>query len=377
MPNLVVLGDSIQWGQGLSGADKMSTLLAKAWKQASGEAVVIHSYAHSGADIWDDGQSGIIAIADPTPPQFPLRLPKEDGAILQTRACAATQQERDAIGEIPDEEPYSLRQILDAGQAIGVEADLVLFDAGINDTEVYNLVLPGKDSSAVVKRGRSIEPRVEFCLRKIGELFPKAAVLVTGYYPVVTLQTDLFELLQFTARVVGAAAEEGIQLAGRLAELRDLPALDLSVLSGGMFLGSIPAADSVAGRLLPAGLNPLRPLLRSLAGRSAEWTANVHVALQNATTTYAKDTGRVAGFVDPRFGSEHGLFAPHSMLWAFKRGQPTDPLAQARRDFCKKNGIVGFDRLLKESASLGHPNPAGAKRYADALITEARKLKIF
>lgn len=373
--NMVVLGDSIQWGQGLSGQHKMSHLLAETWRARTGEEVLVHTYAHSGADVWDDGQSGILAAINPVPPVFAALLPRGDGAILRTRACEKTQAGRDGIGEVPDEEPYLLRQILDAGKSVGADADLVLLDAGINDTEVYNLVLPGKSAAAVRRRALSLLPRVRLALSKVRTLFPNARLLLTGYYPIVSLQTDLFELLQFVSRVVRAAHEESVDWADNLLELK-APQLDFAPFGAPLALGAFAEIAALDAKSFPARLNPLRPVLSSIAERNQDWANAVNGVLQQASDELGQ-SGASSAFVEPGFLPEHAIFAPASLLWAYEHGEPTDPLAGARKKYCVDNGVVGFDRLLVECASLGHPNVAGARRYADKLTAAAEALGLF
>jgi hypothetical protein len=351
MPELLVMGDSILWGQGLPEEDKCTSVLRRRWSAAIGQPVSEYRFAHSGADIWDDGQSGVLAALDPDPPRFPPILPG-DPAVLRTRPCERTPPLRDAIGEIPDEEPYLLRQILDARTMLSdVFIDLVVVDMGINDTEIFNLVLPGKSLAAVVARARSLAPRVRHVLDKIGATFPGAKILVTGYYPIVSKESDLSEVFQFASAVVDAALREDVDVPwlGRLAQHPFLRRIehDVAVLFS-----------------------------RDLASRSAAWTAAMHEVLQAAVAAF--DGGRgIAAFVDPEFRPEHAIFAPDSLLWPFVDGQPQDPMAAKREQWCVDNGVTGFERLAVERASLGHPGPAGALRYADALFAHATALGLF
>jgi lysophospholipase L1-like esterase len=351
MRSMLILGDSILWGQGLAEKDKCTVYLRDAWSRASGARVDEYRFAHSGADIWDDGQSGILAALNPSPPVFPAILPG-DKAILWRRPSQPTPAERDAVGEIPADEAYLLRQILDARAALpGVAIDLVVVDMGINDNAVYDLVLPGKSKSAVVARARSLAPRVRFALDKIGANFPEARVLVSGYYPVVSSKSDLSKVVQFARRVVEAALQENVRVPW-LSRLSTLPLLD--VLTHEV----------------------LTLLNMDLADRCTAWRDAMHTVLGDAVKLF--DAGRgVAAFVDPDFQPEHALFAPQSLLWPFVDGRPTDPKADDRRRWCDDTGTEGFERLRVESASLGHPSPEGAERYGRALVAHAQQLGLF
>jgi lysophospholipase L1-like esterase len=351
---MLVLGDSILWGQGLSEDDKCTSILRARWSSATGAPVQEYKFAHSGADIWDDGQSGVLAALNPYPPRYPATVPG-DPAVMRTRPSEPTAPLRDAIGEIPDEEPYLLHQILDARGVLATlpPIDLVVVDMGINDTEVYNLILPDKSLPAVVARAKSLAPRVAYAIDKVAEAFPSAKVLVTGYYPLVSKQSDVAKVFQFAKTLVDAAAND---------ENLDVPWLDR--------LAQWPLV-----RRVEDGIASL--FARDLATRSSAWLSAIHGVLSEAVTTFNRGRSTVvAAFVDPGFGPEHALFAPETLLWRYDDGTPPDPKAGARRRWCDDNGIYGFDRLVIENASLGHPSPAGALRYADALEAQARALGV-
>jgi lysophospholipase L1-like esterase len=348
MKTLLTLGDSILWGQGLREEEKCTRLLADAWRQAAGgEEVREVRYAHSGADVWDDNQSGVLAAINPFPPPFPGSFAVGDGAIALTRPSTPTTV---PTGEIPDEEPYLLAQILAAGADLAAAPpDLVVLDMGINDTEIYNLVVPGKSTEALIRRASSLAPRVRFALSRVRGTFPRAKVLLTGYYAVVSERTEADELLQFSQRVLDAALRAAVPIPEPLQ-------LALDAAFGHAFDDLVPG----------------------LARHSRAWQEATHEVLSQAVLEInAGLADPVAAFVDPDFRPEHALLAPESLLWPFVDGQPTDPMAGVRRDFCVRKGIVGFDALVVECASMGHPGPLGARRYADKMIAAARTLRLF
>lgn len=84
---------------GLREEDKCSYLFATAWAKAAASPVVVHRFAHSGADIWNDGQSGLLAAADPTPPPFPEQFAVQEGAVR--RASRAESAELALSAAIP------------------------------------------------------------------------------------------------------------------------------------------------------------------------------------------------------------------------------------------------------------------------------------
>ena len=67
-------------------------------------------------------------------------------------------------------------------------------------------------------------------------------------------------------------------------------------------------------------------------------------------------------FVDVGFQPEHSFGAPSTMLYGVNAH---DPPAAARMTQCQQAGQGANPKCYW--ASAGHPNPAGAKRYADAI----------
>jgi hypothetical protein len=116
--------------------------------------------------------------------------------------------------------------------------------------------------------------------------------------------------------------------------------------------------------------------LPELASQCRDWLAVMHAMLNAAIDQVDPRRGTIA-FADPTFGPEHALFASDACLWRFENGRPTDPKVAERARYCEDRGIIGFDALAIECASLGHPSPVGAARYADATIQAARSLGVF
>jgi hypothetical protein len=106
-------------------------------------------------------------------------------------------------------------------------------------------------------------------------------------------------------------------------------------------------------------------------------TQNLAAAIQDADAATGA-TGRIA-LADPGFGPANALFATQPLLWGLTANRvqpeaanqgltlfPEDPLASLRSALCIHGSAS--DPLLCLYASVGHPNPAGAQRYAAAII---------
>lgn len=148
--NLLVLGDSVVWGQGLLPAHKFSTIVAAALGAANPEI-----YAHSGA---------IIGIQN-------------------------TQQARPVDGEVPVSLPSIVQQLSCCTDPAAI--DLVIVNGGINDVSVAKILSPW---TTKVQLDQSVHAHCGLdmigLLQKIGVVVRKAGakVIVPGYY--VILSTD-------------------------------------------------------------------------------------------------------------------------------------------------------------------------------------------
>lgn len=154
--NLLVLGDSILWGQGLK-AEHKSLYYVKVWlEKKSGRQIIEKIEAHSGAIIENnsDGRRS-------SNPEVNVGLPT-----------------------INDQIDSALKFYSDSSQV-----DLVLVSGCGNDVGLQNLLNASKtsevDEMAVSKCGKPVEN----LLRRIATAFPAAQVILTGYYPFFSEET--------------------------------------------------------------------------------------------------------------------------------------------------------------------------------------------
>src|SRR5436190_1247371 len=164
--NLLVLGDSISWGQGLKKEHK-TWYLVKSWlRQNSGREVFERIEAHSGAVIGVSGQTD------------PSSAPPWDGELSR------------AYPTINNQLDNALK-----GYANPHDVDLVLVDGCINDVDSRRLLNAANtpDTIRSLASARCGAP-VEALLERIIDSFPNAYVVVTGYYPILTEKSanDLF-----------------------------------------------------------------------------------------------------------------------------------------------------------------------------------------
>ena len=156
---MMVLGDSIQWGQGLSEINKIHSLVEKAIRQKHGnigvykasEDVRAHSGAIIGAGVQDGGNS--------------------------------------YYGEVPCRYPTIITQISKDDKPETV--DFILMDGGINDVGVTTILDPTTSISDLksLTRKHCYEDMYKL-LKDITSKYKNAKIVVTGYYQIVSNKTD-------------------------------------------------------------------------------------------------------------------------------------------------------------------------------------------
>src|SRR5437588_654336 len=171
--NLLVLGDSILWGQGLKDEHK-AWYRVKVWlQQTAGRDVREKIAAHSGA---------LLELAGPTGAGSAIPL---DGEV------------NSAVPTVNEELDDALRFYPDASQV-----DLVLVDGCINDVSVFNLLNAGNTTDGISQLSNSrCGPPMEALLNKTARSFPSAHIIVTGYYPIISEMTPNSLLLRAVARL--------------------------------------------------------------------------------------------------------------------------------------------------------------------------------
>lgn len=331
---MLVMGDSIMWGQGLKEDEKFSSRV-KCWLQQKTEREVkVHMEAHSGA---------VISGAASAQPLFS----SINGEVNMTSPTINDQLDH-AV------QFYNQNQTSPA---------LILMNGCINDVGVKNLLAASTPLEDLREQARlNCGEKMQRLLGRVREAFPNAHVIVTGYYPIVSLQT----------------------------------------------------ADNAFLRLLVKKLNNQRPEARKMSDKemrarlvaiSDEWykasTANLLDAVRKTNNVADSDSAKVL-FAEIQFGPEHVFAAPETLLWTFLFAstkasgfakvivllsfgtaayKANDHVRESRIKSCeqtfkkpkdiKETKKEKADRedlfLICRYASLGHPNNVGALIYTEAI----------
>ncbi len=150
--NMLVLGDSVLWGEGLKTEHK-SWYQVKTWLEANtGRVVIERIEAHSGA---------VIEAKDATE-----SMTAEDGEVNLASPTVSQQTDR------------ALRHYTD-----GSKVDLVLVNGCANDIGSQNLLNAAITTDEIRRLTEAkCGPPIENLLRKITSSFASAHVIITGYY---------------------------------------------------------------------------------------------------------------------------------------------------------------------------------------------------
>lgn len=299
---MLALGDSVQWGQGLQEDQKFHSLVQAAIKARQGNVGVYKTVlAHSGATIGVDDNTSLPAID----------------------------------GEVPTSYPTIMQQC-DAFSAAPETVDLVLVDGGINDVNVRTILNPTTSTAAIRASTEQLcHVQMKTLLRKITAKFKNSDVVVTGYFPILTEDTniDLVEALLIAA---------GVSLTG-------------------------PVGGWAASRIKQA-------LVANCRAFDAQATASLRAAVDEMNDWLLSPAGggeqrpRIF-FANPLFARQNAVLAPYPWLWGINGDStPQDNLvASGRWTACNLNR-TRTDLETCKRASMGHPNARGAQEYAKSIM---------
>lgn len=336
---IVAIGDSIMWGQGLAEAAKFTTLTRETLRSTLKVDVDLVSFAHSGAVVQ------VISGSLPT-------------GFDQNRLITP--------GEVPNSFPTIFHQINVQAATLGpkaAEVDLVLVDGCINDVSVTTILNPNTPTSSIAAMTQSRCSAMSGVLQRLHAVFPNAKIVMTGYYPIVSVLSDLAALPVLVSTVVGVGA-----LAAPLA--------------------GIPPDPVSAVALVAITLAKTPDLRDTLSRNSAAFASASNAALSNAaavTNSQFNSPGLVMYAVIP-FDAKNSYAAPESMLWLVPTGLypgDQDDVVTPRRATCNTANVIptsvgapykkpGVDELAVatfecSNASMGHPNRRGSQAYAAAI----------
>ncbi|MBS1793156.1 MAG: SGNH/GDSL hydrolase family protein [Acidobacteria bacterium] len=325
---MLVVGDSFIWGQGLREKDKFYTLV-KDWLErdlfGATRRVNLKVKAHSGARIYihEDQLAEMLECGeDPEKFHYPEADLSFPSITFQIDAARREYETGDAVG-------------------------LVMLSGGITDLVVGNAVNPflreGKMRRLIHRYSHAAMANL---LDHIAEVFPRALVVVVGYFPIVSTKSDVNTLTKYLMKIVKFPHP-------------------LQFLLTNLFSKQF-----------------MKIVRKATAERSRIWVYESNKELRDAVREANEKSRRErVVFVESPITEENCFATKNSLLFGMNEdNKPEDELYAERLTECPKVfreikyrpfGLIS-ERMC-ELASVAHPNKAGARAYAEAIETRLGK----
>jgi lysophospholipase L1-like esterase len=178
--HMVVIGDSVAWGNGLREENKYYHLVADWLQKALNKPIDVTVYAHSGATI-----SG------------------ETGKSIDPNLNSGYPTLMDQAKSIQNAD----------------DVDLILVSGGINDVGALNIINVNEPAAEIQKSSEAIEVSMENLLTDLLNNNKKAKIIVTSYYPIVSEDTNegfITSIVSLVAQIQGSVGEHEIILMNNL-----------------------------------------------------------------------------------------------------------------------------------------------------------------
>lgn len=359
---MLAIGDSVMWGQGLPYQHKFS-FRTKHWLESeifeNKRAVNLFVGAHSGATIELNDEEGF----DPL---------KTYNGEINIYTPSIKQQVDDAFNwykngiipkgyeeSIPEQSGKRLPESLECyggSPVLPENVDLILVNGGINDLGAKNLVNPTFSRDKIKKRAKEYcGDSMETLLGKISGEFPNARIIVTGYFPLISKETNPNVVYDAIVDIFGESSRtEFLKKIGKKASLPKI--------------------------------KWIHPFRNYLAKHSSVWVdesnKNLQISVNKINNLYpfkeisGKPNQRVF-FAKPYFEKENAYGAKESFLWELiDKTKTNDPLYEVRTGICKDTKLDGLnkpERFICQRAGLFHPNIKGADSYFLSIKNELNK----
>jgi lysophospholipase L1-like esterase len=348
--NVLILGDSIAWGQGLLPGHRWRDLLvSKIGAVLKREVATIAPQIHSGATIGlgdrnEIDQDGLY--------QPDIDAPGHEGTELLENGPFS--------GEIPSSTPTVFAQLdaldtLDPNDPI----DLVVVSAGINDVRVARFLNPLASTKFVADLidlhcRRHLAALLDRIRVRCVDRNPGCRVVVLSYYQMVSDQSVNFpSVYDFVSAVFTSPPRSPAERRNR------------RVIVG------IAEAEQLSNEAATATGAPatVPDLVKRVAAAAKRFYDGSESAIDHAVADANRISPPAFVHVTPRIETNQALYvvpAKASYLWSativgHRPPDPTDEAAAERLPLCTKlYGTKGSALNECDIASIGHPNVAGA-----------------
>ena len=333
--NMLVLGDSILWGQGLREPQK-SWYRVKCWLQGTtGRLVDVVVKAHSGA-IVERSPGHTQSYSSPNG-EVNLPLP--------------------SINEELDE---AIKSYADAKMV-----DLILLDGCINDVDVRNLLNASVDRHLIRERAaHSCGTAMARLLRRTTAAFPNAHVIVPGYYRIVSSETEDNAFIRLLVKKLAGAPTSGERL-------NDKQRRERLIVNSEEFYSVSTASLRAAIKQVSEELKASGSKQKILFADIQFWPEHAFSAKDTLLWTFVFASTNLSGFrkllVILTFGTS--AYKPNDTM-------RKERVASCKETYKKPKGLkeTKDQKMSRENhylacryASLGHPNQMGALIYAESI----------
>lgn len=375
---MLALGDSVMWGQGLTIEHKFSYGV-KEWIEGQlNREVRLRVQAHSGATI--------------------LKGNKEDKNISYQAYH----------GEVPSTNPTILKQVdlatgfyCDMGVKLE-DVDLILLDGGINDVKKVRLLWPRTKIEKVQQWAQTYcGDYMKILLHQTAKTFPNARIMVTGYFPLVTKGTDPDFLKELIMMALGHSEGKALAVVQKIKGKRDKEGIfekwvRLSNVWHAATNDELVKAVNFINQVMP--LNESRPVdaqrqcerVEKASGISEEERKRILSMTFRPKEAAAVGASTRAVFVPVDVGDDNGYAAKKSYLWSLVRNDKT-PACTPQSSLSSKLDVKSDDELFERRSCLCadagrgkkigclragafHPNKEGAEAYRKAIIAKLEAL---
>lgn len=332
---MLVLGDSIMWGQGLKAEEKFSWRI-KCWLQEKTNREVRQNvFAHSGA---------LLASGSAAP-----RFKSNDGEVNLPYP---------SINE-------ELDHALDFYGSGTAKVNLILLDGCINDVDVSNLLNVTTDPNWLRERiNTSCKVGMHDLLKRVTESFPNAQVIVPSYYRFVSNSTADNAFIRLLAKKLNNESPEARRMKDK--EMRER-LIKLSELWYRVSTGDLrEAVETINAELATKNLPPKVTFVEIDFWPEHSFSA-ANTLLWNFIFGSTNLSGLRKFIVVLSFGTaaykpndevrESRVRSCKETFKSPKRQKETDAEKRERKDRL----------LICRYASLGHPNQMGALVYTEAI----------
>ena len=331
---MLVLGDSIMWGQGLKDDEKFASRV-KCWlEEQTNREVKLHMEAHSGAII--------------------------SGAATARPAFTADDGEVNLVSPTINDQLDHAVQFYKQNETAPA---LILMNGCINDVGVKNLLAastPLEDLRAHVRQ--NCGEKMQTLLLRVRKSFPQAEVIVTSYYPIVSRQTADNAFLRLLVKELNNQRPEARHMSDK--EMRER----LVAISDEWFKTS---TASLAEAVMKTNTAFESSSARVRFVELQFGPEHLFAAPESLLWTFLFASTKVSGFTKVivllSFGTAAYKANDHMLESRIKSCKETFRKPNGVKEDKKQKGDREDLFLTCRYASLGHPNHMGALVYTEAI----------